>query len=59
VPLLTIARATTNGSAALRLPHQIRIELQYLPDALLYRRIDWAELVASASAHCYAASGDF
>ena len=47
------------GAASAALPHQIRIELQYLPDALLYRRIEWAELVAFASAHCLAASGDF
>ena len=34
-------------------------ELQYLPDALLYRRVERAELVAFASALCLVASGDF
>jgi hypothetical protein len=48
------------GAASAALPHQIRIELQYRPDALcIDASIEWAELVAFASAHCSAASGDF
>jgi hypothetical protein len=47
------------GVASAALLHQIRIELRYLPDTLLHRRIGLAEPVAFASAHCLAVSGVF
>ena len=39
--------------------HQIRVELQFLPDALLHRRTEWAEQVALRSGRLLAASGNY
>jgi hypothetical protein len=51
LPSLTSKKTSIAGSTpSEKLPHEIWKELPYLPDTLLYRRIEWTVLIAFASA---------